>query len=156
MIGDRLILWRIRPACLASLTGAIAVGEVGAAMRWYLGDRGVIRLDLVAMSSNREGQLVRAAPGNTAPWFETVGEHSARYGTYVRAGQTIATVDVSGHWAPKSGEEPKRLAIPPAVVATSEPYVLPKRCKGRTDWWGTHHIFVWCPTGGLGDHGEPE
>lgn len=103
-------------------------GDTGGALRWYLGDQGVERLDIVALTQNNQAQWVREDPKRAALWFEGLARKSRRYGTYVRVGQNIATVDVAGHWPSKDDAVGARIAITNDVSADFEIEKIPERC----------------------------
>lgn len=106
--------------------------RLGTAVRWYFGAQGIERIDLVGIALNDEGQLIRSSQSESHQLFEEISQNSLQYGTYVRAGKQIATVDVRGHRP--STEIPYRiLPVPKAsdAVGFLESKEIPQRCKGR-------------------------
>jgi len=114
--------------------------NLGLGLRWYLGDTGVVRLDLLALTT-RNKQLTRAPVARARKLLERLQRESRRLSTDVRLGQQVAAVDVANHGLRK----PPRLAVPydeevmRPPKGSLAPANQPPRCDGDT-WLGNSEL----------------
>ena len=104
--------------------------RLGLAVRWYLGAYGVQRIDLIGVGINSDGQLVRALEHESKGMFDALARNSVRFGTYVRPGKQIATVDVRGHVSHRKRDVGEAVIPTPMISVGFEEKTLPERCVG--------------------------
>ena len=93
-----------------------ALNTSHAALRFYLNENSVVRLDLLALNVDDGGQLHRVkTAGSAKPWLSELMTSSRPFGTSVEAGQTMAAIRVDAHWPARDSNRSAKSFTPDLV-----------------------------------------